>query len=101
MRQRSSAIVARGSAAALPAAGGDRASLCIAAGAGGCARKMTLAARDPMAAGREAAGLAPDFAPTPLWSDDVAYPESSAGAWPARVDVLVIGAGYTGLAAAR
>lgn len=45
--------------------------------------------------------LAPDYAATPLWCDDVAYPEDPAGPLPASVDVLIVGAGYTGLAAAR
>ncbi len=36
----------------------------------------------------------------PLWMDGAAMPESSTQALPAQVDVLVIGSGYTGLAAA-
>jgi glycine/D-amino acid oxidase-like deaminating enzyme len=38
---------------------------------------------------------------TPLWMENAAMPPPSTAAVPARVDVLVIGAGYTGLAAAR
>ena len=37
---------------------------------------------------------------TPLWMDGAAMPQSFDAALPAQVDVLVIGAGYTGLAAA-
>ena len=37
---------------------------------------------------------------TPLWMDGAAMPPSSEQALPEQVDVLVIGAGYTGLAAA-
>jgi len=37
---------------------------------------------------------------TPLWMDGAAMPQSCEQALPAQVDVLVIGAGYTGLAAA-
>jgi len=45
--------------------------------------------------------LAPDFRPTAYWADDVPYPAGTAGAWPASVDVLIVGSGYTGLSAAR
>jgi len=38
---------------------------------------------------------------TPLWMQNVALPPPSAQPLPSRVDVLVIGAGYTGLSAAR
>jgi glycine/D-amino acid oxidase-like deaminating enzyme len=38
---------------------------------------------------------------TPLWMHNAPMPPSSAEALPSRVDVLVIGAGYTGLSAAR
>jgi glycine/D-amino acid oxidase-like deaminating enzyme len=38
---------------------------------------------------------------TPLWMDNSAVPVPSPHALPAQVDVLVIGAGYTGLSAAR
>ena len=37
----------------------------------------------------------------PLWMDGAAMPPSSAQTLPAQVDVLVIGAGYTGLSAAH
>ena len=37
---------------------------------------------------------------TPLWMENAAWPVSSDQALPTRVDVLVIGAGYTGLSAA-
>src|SRR5579871_6221798 len=54
------------------------------------------------AGGRPAAvSLAPDLKAAPFWCEDAAYPEDSPGALPARVDVLVVGAGYTGLSAAR
>ena len=45
--------------------------------------------------------LAPDYAPTPLWADDVAYPAGAQAALPPAADVVVVGAGYTGLSAAR
>ena len=45
--------------------------------------------------------LAPDYSPTALWSDDLAYPAGSPAPLPESVDVLVVGAGYTGLTAAR
>jgi glycine/D-amino acid oxidase-like deaminating enzyme len=38
---------------------------------------------------------------TPLWMQNASMPASSTQPLPARVDVLVIGAGYTGLSAAR
>jgi glycine/D-amino acid oxidase-like deaminating enzyme len=38
---------------------------------------------------------------TPLWLQNTAIPATTAPSLPNRVDVLVIGAGYTGLAAAR
>jgi glycine/D-amino acid oxidase-like deaminating enzyme len=38
---------------------------------------------------------------TPLWMENAAMPPAAARALPGRVDVLVIGAGYTGLSAAR
>src|SRR5579859_2278409 len=38
---------------------------------------------------------------TPLWMQNADMPPPSARPLPNRVDVLVIGAGYTGLAAAR
>jgi len=36
-----------------------------------------------------------------FWQDDVALPTAAMAPLPARVDVLVVGSGYTGLAAAR
>lgn len=38
---------------------------------------------------------------TPLWMDNAPMPPPSAPPLPSRVDVLVVGAGYTGLSAAR
>ena len=38
---------------------------------------------------------------TPLWVQRIAWPELSEHALPQQVDVLIVGAGYTGLAAAR
>jgi glycine/D-amino acid oxidase-like deaminating enzyme len=38
---------------------------------------------------------------TPLWMENAAMPPSSSQSLPGRVDVLIIGAGYTGLSAAR
>jgi glycine/D-amino acid oxidase-like deaminating enzyme len=37
----------------------------------------------------------------PLWFENAAMPELPAASLPARVDVLIVGAGYTGLSAAR
>jgi glycine/D-amino acid oxidase-like deaminating enzyme len=45
--------------------------------------------------------FAPDYAATPFWSDDQAYPAGSTAALPPAADVVVVGAGYTGLSAAR
>ena len=46
--------------------------------------------------------MTPDRISTaPLWMQNAAMPPPSAQPLPARVDVLVIGAGYTGLSAAR
>jgi glycine/D-amino acid oxidase-like deaminating enzyme len=45
--------------------------------------------------------FAPDYAPAPFWNDDAAYPTGSTAALPSSADVVVVGAGYTGLAAAR
>jgi glycine/D-amino acid oxidase-like deaminating enzyme len=45
--------------------------------------------------------LAPDYRPTSYWADDVPYPAGTPEPVPASVDVLIVGAGYTGLAAAR
>jgi glycine/D-amino acid oxidase-like deaminating enzyme len=43
----------------------------------------------------------PDIAPTPFWQDHGAVPQIAPDPLPARVDVLIVGAGYTGLSAAR
>jgi glycine/D-amino acid oxidase-like deaminating enzyme len=46
--------------------------------------------------------MTPDaISTTPLWMQNAAMPPPSAPPLPARADVLVIGAGYTGLSAAR
>lgn len=45
--------------------------------------------------------VAPDYAATPFWLEDAALPGGSTAPLPASVDVLIVGAGYTGLAAAR
>jgi len=45
--------------------------------------------------------LAPGFKAEPYWWEDAPRPPRSDAALPAKVDVLVIGAGYTGLMAAR
>ena len=45
--------------------------------------------------------LADDYRPTSYWLDDAPLPEPAADALPARIDVLIVGAGYTGLAAAE
>jgi glycine/D-amino acid oxidase-like deaminating enzyme len=37
----------------------------------------------------------------PLWADATASPPGTAAALPKQVDVLIVGAGYTGLSAAR
>ena len=44
--------------------------------------------------------FAPDYAPACFWQDDVDLPAGSSAELPAVVDVLIIGAGYTGLSAA-
>jgi NADPH-dependent 2,4-dienoyl-CoA reductase/sulfur reductase-like enzyme len=41
------------------------------------------------------------IAATPLWQDTTAVPVLPARALPPSVDVLIVGAGYTGLSAAR
>ena len=43
----------------------------------------------------------PRVSVTPFWLKNAAMPPPSTAAWPGRVDVLIIGAGYTGLSAAR
>ncbi|HEV7614348.1 MAG TPA: FAD-binding oxidoreductase [Steroidobacteraceae bacterium] len=45
--------------------------------------------------------MASTISTTPLWLQNAAMPATTASPLPDRVDVLVIGAGYTGLAAAR
>ncbi len=45
--------------------------------------------------------LAPGFKAEPYWWDDAPRPAKSDAALPGKVDVLVVGAGYTGLMAAR
>jgi len=42
-----------------------------------------------------------EISETPLWMENAALPAPSVRPLPARVDVLVVGAGYTGLSAAR
>jgi glycine/D-amino acid oxidase-like deaminating enzyme len=44
--------------------------------------------------------FAPDFKPAPYWWEGAPRPVLPAAALPARVDVVVVGSGYTGLAAA-
>ena len=50
--------------------------------------------------GRPAAAANP-ISVTPYWMDDMPPPPLPGGALPERVDVLIVGAGYTGLSAAR
>jgi len=45
--------------------------------------------------------FAPGFKAEPYWWDDAPRPAKSDAALPREVDVLVVGAGYTGLMAAR
>ncbi len=45
--------------------------------------------------------FAPDFKTEPYWREGVERPDLAAASLPAKIDVLVIGAGYTGLMAAR
>jgi glycine/D-amino acid oxidase-like deaminating enzyme len=45
--------------------------------------------------------LAPGFKAEPYWWDDAPRPPRNDAALPAKVDVLVVGSGYTGLMAAR
>ncbi|HXQ30605.1 MAG TPA: FAD-binding oxidoreductase [Steroidobacteraceae bacterium] len=45
--------------------------------------------------------LAPDYAATSFWAEDAEFPRGSEAWLPASADVVVVGAGYTGLAAAR
>ena len=45
--------------------------------------------------------LTADYAARPYWLDDAPLPEAAPVPLPAAVDVLIVGAGYTGLTAAR
>ncbi|HVC41459.1 MAG TPA: FAD-binding oxidoreductase [Candidatus Saccharimonadales bacterium] len=49
---------------------------------------------------RRTAPLAEDYRETPLWWDDTTFPSVAESALPDTADVVVIGAGFTGLAAA-
>ena len=50
--------------------------------------------------GKRAAPLAEDYRETPLWWDDTTFPSTEESQLPGTADVVVIGAGFTGLAAA-
>ena len=50
--------------------------------------------------GKRTAPLAEDYRETPLWWDDATFPSVAETALPASADAVVIGAGFTGLAAA-
>jgi glycine/D-amino acid oxidase-like deaminating enzyme len=50
--------------------------------------------------GKRTAPLAEDYCETPLWWDDTTFPMVGESALPVRADVVVVGAGFTGLAAA-
>jgi glycine/D-amino acid oxidase-like deaminating enzyme len=50
--------------------------------------------------GKRVAPLAEDYRETPLWWDDTSFPVIAESPLPASADVVVIGAGFTGLAAA-
>src|SRR5580700_7701946 len=50
--------------------------------------------------GTRTAPLAEDYRETPLWWDDTTFPTPAESALPATADVVVVGAGFTGLAAA-
>lgn len=50
--------------------------------------------------GKRAAPLAEDYRETPLWWDDTTFPGTEESQLPGTADVVVIGAGFTGLAAA-
>jgi glycine/D-amino acid oxidase-like deaminating enzyme len=52
------------------------------------------------APGRRVAPLAEDYRETPLWWDDTAFPMLPESPLPATADVVVVGAGFTGLTAA-
>jgi glycine/D-amino acid oxidase-like deaminating enzyme len=45
--------------------------------------------------------MPPPISVTPLWMEQAAMPPPAEGALPSSVDVLIVGAGYTGLSAAR
>src|SRR5438132_11491934 len=49
---------------------------------------------------RGAAPTTPEYREEPLWWEGVSFPEPPASALPDSADVVIIGAGYTGLAAA-
>src|ERR1700689_1246228 len=50
--------------------------------------------------GTRTAPLADDYRETPLWWDDTSFPTVDESALPATADVVVVGAGFTGLTAA-
>jgi glycine/D-amino acid oxidase-like deaminating enzyme len=50
--------------------------------------------------GKRTAPLADDYRETPLWWDDTTFPGVAESTLPATADVVVVGAGFTGLAAA-
>jgi glycine/D-amino acid oxidase-like deaminating enzyme len=50
--------------------------------------------------GKRTAPLADDYRETPLWWDDTEFPSVAESTLPATADVVVVGAGFTGLAAA-
>jgi glycine/D-amino acid oxidase-like deaminating enzyme len=50
--------------------------------------------------GKRTAPLADDYRETPLWWDDTTFPGVAESTVPATADVVVVGAGFTGLAAA-
>ncbi len=49
---------------------------------------------------KRAAPLAEDYRETPLWWDDTTFPTTGESPLPVSADVVVVGAGFTGLAAA-
>ena len=49
---------------------------------------------------KRTAPLAESYRETPLWWDDTTFPSLAESQLPATADVVVIGAGFTGLAAA-
>ena len=50
--------------------------------------------------GKRVAPLAEEYREAPLWWDDTAFPPLAASPLPGTADVVVVGAGFTGLAAA-